>query len=944
MFNQRVYNRKSGQTLIIAIMVMFILAVISAVFIALVARNLFRSERFSHVDSVAQIAEAGVRYADKMLVSGEDGADWRPVPDNYGYTSANWEPGIEPTEPSNYATLKQHPDYRWIKPYWPTELGWAGPSGGYTTYDTGGGRFLLRVTYAPDTNDPLSKYIKIESIGRWGVVNKDDPTTLGHNGDVGMRREITAYKPIGVTDYLRFITNKNHRSINFPLGCPGYDTDMGRYALNNSGGSRIGFRGAPIRVNGNLLWYGDAVNICLRGVEPLDSTTRAASTNLDDLIPIDRVEVAGDILHANDDMIVTLYRMNVNGEFLSPSLRLAYSDEENTSGNDIFDTENGFYRDDYGDDATRNVKRLEPPLLDNPDTTDTTTRYRLLTLNSGERIRVNGAYVNTGRYGWGRGIYIDNTNDTQDESNTLFGGYSLRADWLKPNNSSSPYWKGPFYVPPGVSILLNPNDTDGDGLADVTITRNDGSVWYDPEGNARPGWGSTITMPYPDPANGRELTWMRKNQTTGDPQTRTIDGNGVIYAEGNIRIRGMLPPNMQLTVVSNANIYIEGSILKYRDPSAGPAPEGNYRTVGDSTGTCGIALLAKENVCVNTTQFFSPTSGVGDNIDNDNSVIVSNDPDSRLRMLFEFGPHESELSDNLAGTYMLLLRHSGQYGTSYINAWLNSRSNLTDWGILYLNTNWTLGSHTHTPPSSNGYPTLPRHVWAVGDPGFNTSGWGIDSSYIGEVFPLIQGGDPVLNSNLNRHPGMLNDILIGLDQSSFTRNNYLFGGMAIQPMDVRIEALIYAQEGSFFVLPGNWFNPNPSDTQANYEDTRSRPGGRDEFPFFGDPLDIRIIIDGTITENMPAMISDVNEWMSKWGKIPEHYGSTDTATTHPGEGLTFLYDDHAGWPYKEVGTTTTLNVGVNSGTPIRQDKYGRTLPLAPRLPVCTSLFYFGDVM
>ncbi|MGC8863674.1 MAG: hypothetical protein ACP5R5_12990, partial [Armatimonadota bacterium] len=73
-----------GQTLVIAIMVMFILGTIGAVFVAMVARNLLRSERSSNADVVAQLAEAGIRYADSMLTTSEEGADWRPVPDNDG--------------------------------------------------------------------------------------------------------------------------------------------------------------------------------------------------------------------------------------------------------------------------------------------------------------------------------------------------------------------------------------------------------------------------------------------------------------------------------------------------------------------------------------------------------------------------------------------------------------------------------------------------------------------------------------------------------------------------------------------------------------------------------------------------------------------------------------------------------------------------------------------
>ncbi len=87
--------------------------------------------------------------------------------------------------------------------------------------NTGEGRFLLRVSYNPDPSDPYSKYIKIESIGRLGEFDENDPTTWLPNGNARMRREITAYKPIGVTDYLRLVTNKDSRNMDFSLGVPG---------------------------------------------------------------------------------------------------------------------------------------------------------------------------------------------------------------------------------------------------------------------------------------------------------------------------------------------------------------------------------------------------------------------------------------------------------------------------------------------------------------------------------------------------------------------------------------------------------------------------------------------------------------------------------------------------------------------------------------------------
>ena len=220
-------------------MVMFILALVATVFIALVGRNLTRSGRMSDTDAVASIAEAGVRYADEMLTTSEDGADWRPAPDNMPVS----QKAIDP-------------DYEWLQPY-DSALA---PTGGYTRFNSGQGRFLLRISYNPDPNVPMSKYIKIESIGRWGNVlgdtdHKDDPslydpTTLVKNK---LRREITAYKPIGITDCCRFITNKDNRTVDAALGVPGFNTDFGR----SDSTSQYGVRGGPIRVNANLLWYGD---------------------------------------------------------------------------------------------------------------------------------------------------------------------------------------------------------------------------------------------------------------------------------------------------------------------------------------------------------------------------------------------------------------------------------------------------------------------------------------------------------------------------------------------------------------------------------------------------------------------------------------------------------------------------------------------------------------
>lgn len=869
---------ESGQSLILAIIVMMLLVFISVVFVMLVARNQGRAGRSRDVLTAQYLAEAGVQYADKMLQTSDKGADWRPDPDN--------------------ETNVNHPDYKWLKTYNPADH-----TGGFTSFSMGEGRYLIRVSYDPNPADPLSKYIKIESIGRIGTVVADDPTTFDSN--LRLRRELTAYKPIGVTDYLRFVTNKEKRSADIPLGAAGFKI---KYGSETAAPGDV-VRGAPIRVNGNLAWYGDQIDLVLTGLTYNDGTGTG-------YIPIDMVEVAGKIKHeiidingATQPTPVTLYEIINNGAAVSDPVH------PSDSTSPAFSTVNGFYRDgsDSPDNTrqARGIKRLEPPILDADDTPTGVPRYLVLTRESGIWLqRSDGNLVNSGRYGWGSGVYINNGDDLQRESETLFGGYTPRADWMKPNNDMSAFWQGPYYVPPGVIITLNPYDTDGDNQPDITITRTDIKgrkndpfyarkvVWYNAVGQAMHNLGATITIPYPQ---GTQTFTYDDN---GTAHTMTIDRNGVIYADGNVRIKGMLAKGKQLTVVSGGIIYIEGNVLKYRDENGTP----------DKTSA--ISLLAKQYVCVNTTQFVSLMSSLGpSSIGSDSGtgqppyhLIITPEPATTFYSSFSFGPPTgSWLMDDET---MLFVRHAGQYGPAYINMWLNRNTTTPNQGLL---------------PIGLDNPNLPPvWVYGCGDHRYSLDeGTGLSSLFEHKIFDGSAGFD---QSYLYKAIGRPNYFEIGLDQSSFTRNNYQLSAFAVQPLDIRIEAVMYAQDRSFFIIPGNWFNMNAADIGVdNY-----RPRGVDNrWPLFGQPLDMKITIDGAITENLPASVGDVSEWYSKWSNIPATYGTTDIPTAHPGDGLTFLYDPMVGWPVVDT-------------TPVRTDSFDRPLPITPCLPVCKSLYYYGE--
>jgi hypothetical protein len=244
---------------------MFLLLFLGIMFIVVISRNLSRAARSTDVTEATALAEAGIRYADRMLTTSEEGADWRPVPENMGWDAtlgANGQYTLAWNASNGPMMMENHPDFKWLRPYSPTEdpQGRSGPTGGFTSFKTGNGRYLLRVVYNPDPDDPLSKYIKIESIGRVGLVDDKDPTTWGASAKVKLRRELTAYKPIGVTDYCRFVTNKEKKNDEIALGSPGYPLQLGRQEQGQEPA-----RGGPVRVNGNLTWYGSQVDIYLRG-------------------------------------------------------------------------------------------------------------------------------------------------------------------------------------------------------------------------------------------------------------------------------------------------------------------------------------------------------------------------------------------------------------------------------------------------------------------------------------------------------------------------------------------------------------------------------------------------------------------------------------------------------------------------------------------------------
>jgi len=141
---------------------------------------------------------------------------------------------------------------------------------------------------------------------------------------------------------------------------------------------------------------------------------------------------------------------------------------------------------------------------------------------------------------------------------------------------------------------------------------------------------------------------------------------------------------------------------------------------------------------------------------------------------------------------------------------------------------------------------------------------------------------------------------------------YVMGPVAIAPprdegpLPVRIEALIYAQNGSWFVIPGRWFNEDPDDLAVD-------PTAW-EAPGYHEPLNMKISVYGAVSENLPADLGSAANWTSKWAG-PIGRG---------GEGfLSYAYDPLLRAPRREtVGRIGYLRF--------------------PRFPVTSDLVIWGE--
>jgi hypothetical protein len=1000
----RVRSASRGQALLIAVLVLFAVATLGALFTAIIGSQLAQVSRQSDVVALRNIAEAGLRLANEELTYSPLGADWRPSAD---------------------------------------------------PYLCGDGQVTVEVSYGPSPDRIQSRFLRILST----AIFPDNPF---------LRHTILALKPVLLTDYARFITD--HFETNRPagLGVTGVEVGGGErldYISAIQGPIRsntdlvwYGRSYLDLRTTFDTETNWRDLGILRDDRVEVSGRMRPASMSG----PEDGLELAidGDVGNLGS---ANLFAPATPREQEAYSIGYARMWEGAAIPNTttILADLPGFVAASGEMLSTGlQVPRVRPPEIDAVHPDKETNRYLVLTRESGAWVQsgATGLWYNTGEFGWGwanyGGIYVDNGPYVDADGNAHLGDIQynhdlekLRLNWTRsvgahqtagdqrpaPQNDQDYPPKGPadwwdktsrYYAPPGAEIILHGeaecpyieivlHDVRRDSTTDTYY------YWRDPSGTPVGG----LTSPSePDAQDLPTLTWEYApaagmcSPSAAGQSFGIYDGNraffpfppnGVIYAEGNIRIRGIMPPvrdnrgrigtdiavddvyqgyfgewaavggrtrRFDLQVVSGGTIYIEGDLLSPSSAHLGGlspygAVDDRIYYTNDSLYGSRIALLARDYVCVNTTALNPRPADlyrvVQQTVGTETVNRFYNDaqPTYTSTGAEQYLLFENTDPDQNAPAYAAVwggepLDKTPPLGFSYTNSRLRIlalASGLADLHLilghsgLYVEgaTPGTLGlgpPPSLPPDGTTGPPDHPSvevavfvndatrstaWQWANGGswyqfvrPSAETGSDQSDHWYTDTDITQIAWTDSTQDDWLELLPDSFQamllqaagtQVLTGDDTIAFASRVspvryydpetglptrweippkdlcYLLGPVAIapprtaDPLPVEIDALIYAQNGSWFVLPGRWFNDDPDEFDP------TEPPASD-YPGYHEPLNIKISVYGAISENLPADLGSVADWTSKWcGPAEQSQGF-----------LSYVYDPLLRYPRRET--------------------------------------------
>jgi hypothetical protein len=1077
---------RRGQTLILALGILFLLVLLGAIFVTSVLQNLARVGRQGTTDDALTLSLAGLQHAANQFRTSAAGADWRPET-----TEPVW---LTPT-PANaqIAQLRAlDPDAQWLDP----ALNNNHP---YVRVGTGRGRFLVRVTYLPqfrpanrtsetqnraDEFDPNSALLHIESIGRPGEFEPNDPTFYSKDptqvttpGTVlGQLRKVDAYVPIGLVDQLWWVTDVTNEQGPANLGVmphknPAYDPNASASADNKEFVEFPSLFEGAVRSNTSIRWHGrNLIRVYPSRAEGLfvkGQLLASGRSNYDPTQPQLRVEAMSDSNQTasiyqgrkvitpdtqdrtpTNDTIIDEEPKPVNSGTVADTLLDPATPAEQramllyNAGHEPRHVvlNESFLRGTGNSVTAESTRFFDAPALNQLDPGSNVSRWLALTRDSGAPVTIRKSdgtdphLVNSGWYGFtdeslpnsvrALGHYLDNFGDIQYANDRA----AVKDEWLQRGASDVRRrgWVGDYYVPSVIEgSVLHP-------VAEVVLTR----VPRDP---ANPGAGLKPVIQITrfdndqrqlnlQPATGRSRLFydpLSYDANTGalnaspHGQTRIFDypPNGVFFAEGSIRVRGTIFPDQvggqtipkQLTIVSGGSIYIEGNILKGR-------PD------------CYVGLLAQDFVTLNPTAFTRIRPG-------DDVVVEGDTFDAQGKPTgYHFAIPQGgtldfafDAAEQLTNA-MLFVKHTAPTEDASSETAVTMNLPMLSGGPW---PNWNRDRYDFaaTPPPTDppGATTQggsqkyylfhqisagASQTWAesnyqtpAGTPAANFERKGFSLPSVahdnnGGALALPAGMEATLRLAVGQKDGTQDSDNDGNPDPTTEPNGqpYLLSRIVVLPpngpMHIRVEAMVYAYTGSWFVIPPPFFNDNPLDTRGKvadeiaaapnnpparapgtlpwFNDAKDVDGTTNQnsakhYPFYHEPLNYDIELIGAVTENMPADPSEQALWASHlWIDVPDN-----DPTAFPlvrgqySPRLEFRYDadlrrmvrarltrtgqEFVAWvaPGKAPWDTVAgLADGIGTLAEVQQaaaaaNSYVETLPILPRLPSGT-LIYEGN--
>lgn len=924
-----------GQALIMAVLIMFLLIGLGGLFIAILNHAMVQTARIADRLRLEEIALAGLTQAQNQLRTSTDGADWQP---GVGPDSAN--PG--------WIHLGQG-FYKITVHYGPSTL--TAPLSGAALSD------VTQTFFA----NPLDHMLRIDVEASYALSNQPSISTNRaapnynpeatyyfngyQNGQRFLHRTLTSLQPIGLTDYAFWATNYDNSPTPIVLGSSLSLSDLG---ITGQTGDYYSLIDGPLRCEGDAK-IGNLAIFLTNNNSPAstDAATYATGFNI---ARYDQLTVVGNITPLINNPTYGILFNHITGSMTAPTYSSANTiTPPNAAANYIQNVANNPL-----------LRPLQAPPIDARDRVSGIDRYRALTRDSGYW---NGTAF-SGLTGDGAGLYINNTNDIQYNGNQT----QLMAEWLDP---TSPHWANGVYQP---QMTDSSTTKIGDTSARATeVVLHD---WGIPDTTTGERALPYIELrrydnvPFVDSNNAP----LSNNQLNGYyyklvPYPR----NGVVFAEGNLVVKSATPDGVKetsaglpaslaygydagtqkstaelldgagaqepggwnaanntiqyyvndanrrfdLTVVSGGTIYIEGNLLGPASRQASYLNNGVVTAIqSGSNWDSKLALMAMDNVVLNPTTLTQVISSPPEDLGTEKAWRVTHDKTVTVQFTTAGSPATAGFVIRDAGDANAVLPGDPAY--TIMQMAIN--------GVMYP---WAPGA---------GSPNLYYFCSST-----------VRTDYFTDILPIQWSqnmypgpfGIHTVNAataNLQGY-GALNSVQFSLDAAS--KAHYLLDagsgtlgpGFVLTGINLQVDALVYAQRGSWFVIPGAYQNNDPT-TPSPYPAP---------YPQYREPFDLRIMVNGAVVENRPAPLSAEEQSLLHW-RGPNSSYATGTTGLDPANGGwdSTLWQ----WTNRRAGIEYHYDATLARPVCYSMTADGKTIeyfPRLPKLPVSPSALSFGQM-